>query len=266
MKTKLSGSIFVLLFISILSFGQQNHATNALPGAENFYKDLFGTNVEANRSALDAVVFIDFSNGNDFVLPALTDAGYNVTVALNWGDFNTKLLSGSYGLAVGFSQNFWSVPSAAAIQTFINNGGSMIFCDWTRDASLAGLFNASYTLHVNQTPVNIIDPTYGHLLTNPLALTNNGWGTWSMGMAATGGGQVLATFPNGDAAAIKGNGGRTIILGYLSDTPPSDERQQLFSNALDIINGREIPVSDWAIYFGILLMVSFIIYRGVKTY
>jgi len=266
MNTKLLSSILLLFFISLLAFGQQSQATNDLSGSSNYYKDLYGTDQGASRGAMDALVFVDYSIQNDFVVASLNNYGYNVIVASSWADFNTKLSSGAFGLAVAFVQNYMSHPSAGAVQNFINSGGQMIFCDWTRDATLAGLFEASYTLPINQAPINLIDPTYGHLLSDPLALDNPGWSTWSMGMAATGGGKVLATFPNGDAAAIKGNGGQTVILGYLSDTPSLAERQQLFTNILDIINGKEIPLADWAIYLGILLMLAFIVYRGIKAY
>jgi hypothetical protein len=262
MKTKITFLLSSLFLISQLSSGQNN----AVPGGKNFYENTYGQSIGATRVGTDALVFIDYSLENDFIVPALTDQGYNVTIASSWTDFDTKIISGLYGLAVACSQNYWAVPSPSAIQTFINGGGLMVLCDWTMNSTLAGLFEASYTNQLNQSLVTFTDLTLGHGINNPMALINPGWGTYSMGVAPVGGGKVLATFPNGNAAAILGNGGRTIILGYLSDTPPADDRQQLFNNALDVLNGREIPVSDWAIYLGILLMVSFVIYRVVKAH
>jgi len=79
----------------------------------------------------------------------------------------------------------------------------------------------------------------------------------------------LATFPNGDAAVIRGNGGNTIILGYLSDTPPDADRQMLFENVIKSTTcggfAQEIPVSNWAIILGVLLIGTFIVVRYRRT-
>jgi len=261
MKTKLSAIIAMFIFLTTFSYSQSSSQKNALTASPNYYEKWTGTASTPSRSASDALVYIDYALENDFVADALLAQGYNLTFASGWADFNTKLLSGNYGLAVAFSQDFYEVPSPAAVQTYLNGGGRMILCDWTLDITLASLFEASYTNHYNQSQVFFSGSTYGNGISNPMTLQNPGWGIFSMGMAPKGGGQVLASFANGEAAAIKGNGGKTIILGYLSDTPPSDTRQQLFESALDVVNGKEIPVSDCAIYLGLILMVAFVAVR-----
>lgn len=146
----------------------------------------------------------------------------------------------------------------------------MIYCDWTYNNTLAVIFEASYTGNTNQTAVTITDPVLATGLTNPFTLVNPGWSIFSTGLTAIGSGEVLATFENGNAAIIRGNDKHTIILGYLSDTPPLAMRQQLFENVLNfIVCGPnsfvpDVPVSNWALYIGIFLIITFAVIRFRK--
>lgn len=266
MRTKLTILITLLVFGSVTAFGQQN---NAPEGSVNIYENLYGTTQGVSRAAMDAVVFIDYVIQPDFVIAGLTNLGYTVTVATGWADFDTKLVSGNYGLAVGFIQNQGATgPSPAAMQTFIGAGGCIIYADWYMDNARVSPLEASFTGSANNTVMTISDPILAGGLTNPVIMTNTGWGTFTMGLTATGSAQVLATFENGDAAVVRGNGGKSIVLGYLSDVPFAPERQQLFENVvLSTLcgSGLQVPVSDWAIYLGLFLMISFVVFRFARA-
>ncbi len=256
--------LFVAITFTSLSFAQNN----APLGADNYYESLYGT-VQGDRGATDALVYVDYSLLPDYVVPALTNQGFNVTVAIDWTDFNTQLASGNFGLAVAFTQNWGIGLSLTDAQNYINGGGCMIFADWHRTNTFANLFEANFTGSNNLTPFTISDAMLSNGITNPVAISSPGWGTWSTGLTAIGSGEVLATFPNGDAAVIRGNGGNTIILGYLSDTPPDADRQMLFENVIKSTTcggfAQEIPVSNWAIILGVLLIGTFIVVRYRRT-
>lgn len=236
MKSKLLFSVMLAILIIGFNFvqaqNQEGSKSNVPEGASNFYKNLFGLN-ESSRGATDALVYIDFAFQNDFVVAGLTNLGFSVTVAISWADFDIKLSSGSYGLAVAFDQGYGGLPTYSIVQNFINSGGCMIFADWTCNNTFAGLFEASFTFANNQPQFTLTDTELASGVTNPVILTNPGYNiVYSSGLTAIGCGQSLGTFPNGDAAIVRGNNAHTIILGYLSDTPPFAERQQLFENVI----------------------------------
>lgn len=271
MKTKLFITTMLAMFMFGASFAQtlnQQGRTNKIStSAPNFYEKLYGFSDATLRGALDALVYVDFATETDFVVPALTAQGFNVTVATGWSDFDTKLASGNYGMAVAFVQGNAPHPSLPVIQNFIDDDGCMIYCDWTSDNTYAAVFESSFTGSNNQNTVTIIDAGLATGLTNPFTLGNPGWGIYSTGLNAIGSGEVLATFENGNAAIVRGNSGHTIMLGYLSDTPPFAMRQPLFENVINsTICGPNpaVPVSNWALYIGIFLILTFTVIRFRK--
>ncbi len=248
------------------AFGQNNSS-----GGSNFYQTsgLYGSTIPAlSGSGGTALVYVDIANGDDRVVAELTSAGYTVTVASDATDFNTRIASGTWSIVVLFNQAYdFSTTglSFSSVQNYINGGGSMIFTSWDiADAeSWANLFGAHYTGNVNMTPVTFIDPILSAGITNPLTISNGGsWGTWSMGLSIFGSGsEVLATFSNGDAAIIRANGGRTVILGYLSDSPAPADRGALFGNVLEAIGADPVPVSTWVIVSVFALIALAVAFR-----
>lgn len=237
------------IFFSAFSFGQKS---NKLEGSgPNYYEGLADKMTpmllksaaiisEETALANDALVYVDFAHTNDGVVNGLTALGYTTTIASSWTDFNTKLASGNFTLAVAFAQNMPASTSGFDItvaQNFIDAGGNMIFATWTTvDTAIANLFGASFSGNNNLTTVTITDANLSAGITNPFALTNASWGTFSMGLNALEGSEVLATFENGDAAIVRANGGKTIMLGYLSDTPALAERQSIFENLVVVLD------------------------------
>ena len=268
MKKKLFTATLLVMFMMTSSFSNLLIAqeSNAVTGSTNFFEKYYGKTIESSmRGQMDALVYIDMELQDGKVLDALAALGYTVTVATDWYDFSTKLGSNNYGLAVGFNQQWsWTTTGAkptvmAAFATYIANGGSIVYGDWKTDNDIAALFEAQFT-GINNQSLMTLDPSIANGLPNPLTLANPGWSIFSTGLTALGGGQVLATFPNGDASIVRGNGGRTIILGYLSDTPPEANRQQLFENLFQGV-APSVPLSDWAIYLGIFLIAAFMVLR-----
>jgi hypothetical protein len=234
MKKILSLVLISLGFISV-TIAQ----SNKIGSGTNFYEtaNLIGQSLPALSAtpAGNALVFVDYSHSDDGVVSALHNKNFIVTVATDWNDFSAKLSSGNFHLAVGFAQNYPATTyglSLLAIQHFIENGGSMIFATWSdADASIATYFDAAFTGTNNLTTVTITDPIVANGLTNPFTLANPSWGIYSKGMSTLAGGEVLATFENGNAAMIRGNNGHTVILGYLSDTPSVvGNRDEIFTN------------------------------------
>jgi hypothetical protein len=243
-------SMFLLTFLSLsLAYGQ-----NSTSGA-NFYETsgLFGKSLPSlSASGDNALVYVDFSNNDDQVVTTLRNRGFAVTIAASGADFSSKLAGGGWDIVVLFNQNYYITDdnlSFTAVQNYITAGGAMIFASWdnTHAETWANLFEAHYTGHNNNLTVTITDPAIADGVTNPLHLTNYWYVACSNGLSAIGSGQVLATFSNGEAAIIRGNGGRTIMLGYLSDAPATSIQGKLFSNVCYATGVNSVPVPYWLI-------------------
>lgn len=252
--------VFSILF-SAFSFGQESNKLN--DSGPNYYEGLAekvapmllkSAAIISEETALanDALVYVDYVNGNDGVVDGLGALGYTTTLASSWADFNTKLASGNFILAVAFAQNNSASGSGFNItvaQNFINAGGNMIFATWTNsDSAIANLFGASlsgnYNLNtITVTDANLRDANLSAGITNPFVITNTIWGTFSTGLQALEGSEVLATFEDGDAAIVRANSGKTIMLGYLSDATATNKRQSIFENIIEVIAASKIIVN-----------------------
>ncbi|MCB9253046.1 MAG: HYR domain-containing protein [Flavobacteriales bacterium] len=246
--------LFLIFLVGTLhSFGQESN--NVKINSSNYYSDLVNKAIPLLTKSAEltsgvlvtqekALVFVDMAHSADGVVAGLNNLGYLTTIASNWIDFNTKLATGDYVIAVAFAQNRSAVSygfDLSVASDFIDSGGKMIFATWTdTDISIANLFEANITANRNMTTVNITDPGVASGLANPFTLSNEGWGVFSLGLTPIGQGEILAKYENDDAAMIRGNGGKTIILGYLSDAPVViNDRQPIFEN---IVNNLFTPL------------------------
>ncbi|MDR0810924.1 MAG: hypothetical protein LBN23_01415 [Paludibacter sp.] len=187
-----------------------------------------------------ALVYVDFVFIDDGLVTALTNLGYSVSTASGWADFCSRLDVTDFDIAVGFAQDAPATVNglnSVAVQNYIAAGGRFIFTTWAVDGifsnydiPLLALFDAEYTGNHDLTTVTV-NPLYAEGITNPFTLINY-WGSYfSIGLRAINGAEVLATFDdNGDAAIVRGNGGRTLMLGYMSDCPPAAINVNLFTN------------------------------------
>ena len=175
--------------------------------------------------------------GTDYLGAAISASSFAVTSTTS--DLTAFNLS-DYDVVVYSNQDF-SLPGGdlTKLNAYIASGGKVIFNDWTQTAAFDG--QMTYTGNNNQGSITL-GPQFSAGIVGPLSVTNTGWGTFAMGMAAAGG-TVAATFGNGDAAIVVGHGGKTIVNGFLSDTVHS---QQLYANELAGLGGAVPEPATWA--------------------
>ncbi len=153
----------------------------------------------------------DFNIGTDQMDAALTALGFTVT-ATN-GSLASFTLS-DFDIVVYAAQDSSAGASdIAALDSYILSNGRVLFQTWTSGNPSLG---ADQTGTENESSLTV-GALFDTGLTNPLTLTNPGWGVYSLGLSATSG-AVAGTFGNGQAGIIVGNSGRTIWNGFLTDT------------------------------------------------
>jgi hypothetical protein len=216
--------------------------------------------------AATVLLYIDSVLGTNYVTPALTAGSHTVTTATSWADFNTKLAGGSYQLVIALNQNNALGANLATLQNYINGGGRVIFTDWTQQSSFATALGGAYTGTTNQNSLNFLLPALSAGITNPQPLSNPGWGTYSMGESAAGGVSVCS-FPNSNSCVVSANGGRTLLLGFLSDTPSAADGVRLWENLIGVaLNGagpvpstlQPVPtLGQWSLLALALLLATF---------
>ncbi len=199
-------------------------------------------------SAQNVLYYNDFNLGTDQMSIALANLGYTVTLVTTNAAFQTQIaIPGAYDMAIYLGQNAPAdATSAAALAAFMNSGGFTIYTDYFINSPLSAPLGATFTGNVNQTIVTATDPTIAAgLPSNPFTIVNpgTGWATFSMGLSPIGGSTVLATFGNGEAALVRNNNGRSLVLGFLSDvvaTPSFFETAITSSFAFQEINVTSI--------------------------
>ena len=215
--------------------------------------------------AATVLYYADQILGTNYVTPALTAGSHTVTTATSWADFNTKLAGGSYQLVIALNQNSSLGADLPTLQNYIAGGGRVIFTDWTQTASFAGALGGGYTGTTNQNSLNFLIPALSAGITNPQPLSNPGWGTYSMGESVAGGSTSVCSFPNSNSCVVSANGGRTLLLGFLSDTPSAADGVRLWENLINAaLNGvaptttvQPVPtLGQWALLALALLLAS----------
>jgi hypothetical protein len=180
--------------------------------------------------------FVDFTTFDTFG-QAFAALGITPTVATSSFDFQTQLAAGGWDLVVVMDQNIFDTSWDAPLINYVNGGGRAIVASFTQPADVAATFGAIYTANVDQTPITptVADPIWNGI-TSPFQLFNPGvYGTWSQGLTAMGG-QSIGTFPNGDSGLVIGNHRRTILNGFLEDTPTNTRQGiQLAENEINAL-------------------------------
>jgi hypothetical protein len=205
--------------------------------------------------AASILYWTDFVLGNDAMAAALAISGHSVTTSTSEADFVADVGVGGWDLVIFMNQNTSNASAHTAINTWVTGGGRAIFADWTRNATTAAAFDASYPGGTNQTSVNVTSPALAAGLgTNPIALSNPGWGVFSMSMDEAGGASA-AIFGNGTDAIVVGSGGRTIINGFLNDTFPVGsfaDGRTLYLNEIGLL--LVVPEPGGLVLFGLGLL------------
>ena len=173
--------------------------------------------------AANVLYFRDAPIAADRLAEAVDSLGLNLTVTGDPAEFQTQLASGDFEVGVFFVQNRAAADYAPAIQAlrdFVAGGGRALYADWSQNATLAEGFGAGFTANVNDPAVFLDDLQPGTtLVINPMKLRNTGWFNHAAGLTALPGSTVAAHFSNGDAAIVRGPNGRSLVYGFLSDTP-----------------------------------------------
>jgi hypothetical protein len=206
---------------------------------DNWTQNTYGTGVDLAFKATFVeptrriLYWCDSVSATDYMGEALANIAntysISVTIASDLTDFESKVALGGWNLVILMIQgDSYDTPN---FNSYVSGGGRAIHVDFNKDATRSALFGVTYTGNDNETAVTITDDLLSAGVTNPMTLSSRGWGTFSMGM--TDPGIIAATFGNGDAAIVVGNGGKTIINGFLSDTPSSaSDGVALFENEI----------------------------------
>ena len=184
--------------------------------------------------AADILYWSDKAVGFDAMDAALAASGHTIITASDETDFVTKINAGGWSLVVNFNQYSANNAAVSATNSWVAGGGKAIFTHWMSSAGAA--FGASYTGQTNISSFSVSNPQLASGITNPIGLYNPGspgWFVFSLGMTETSG-ISAAEFANTDDALIIGNGGKTIINGFLNDTfVDLDQGQALFTNEIN---------------------------------
>ncbi len=179
----------------------------------------------------------DGAVGTDYLKQALVNVANtystSTTIAADLADFETKVAAGGWDLvALMIQVNPHSTPN---FNSYVSAGGRAVLADYSKDAERGALFGVTYTGSDNQDVVRITDDFLSDGVVELMSLTNPGYGIFSMGMAATSG-AGSGPVPNGDAAIVVGANEKTIVNGFLADTPTSaDDGVTFFENQLLMI-------------------------------
>ena len=201
--------------------------------------------------AANVLYWADSWSGTDYWTPALTARGDTVTSATSSADLVTRLTAGTWDVVI-ISENGNNTSSiwVTAIASYISAGGRVVVNNWYTDAGLEAATQTSI-ISTNQTvaTINAAGISAGlaaGISTNPVTLTNAGWGVFShsLGLAPASGAESLCDFPDGSCAVL-GNAGRTLRLGFIPDGLPAADGARFLQNALGIVLGS-VPPPPWA--------------------
>jgi hypothetical protein len=199
----------------------------------------------------DILYFSDATLGTDSMSLALNQwatahPGTSVLSTSSDTTFATQLTSGKYNLAVFFLQNFgpsYYPTGVSALNAFVAAGGKAIVADYntSQGSSFIAPFGASFSGPTNNNQFTVTNPSMSPGL---YKLTNPGWVMYSTNLTPTTG-VGAAYFTLGDptsAAIVIGNGGRTILNGFLSDTiANSSQGTALYTAQINGLESGKVP-------------------------
>lgn len=189
------------------------------------------------------ILLFDDSVGQNRWGQALDGLGHTVTSVGDDSAFNTALGSSSWDLVI--VQFDWTGHGSVfgALGTYLADGGKSIFNHWLTEGD--SLYDVSQA-GLNLDDMSISSATLSAGLSSAtLQLTNPGYGIFSRNFTAGAGASTLATFENGNAAIVLGNGGRTLVNGFLGETLGSADEIRLYQNEIGLMlraPQAEVPV------------------------
>ncbi len=118
--------------------------------------------------------------------------------------------------------------------TYIRNRGKAIMTDMSCESLLGKAFGVSCTANKNHESVSVTEPELADgLPTLTLPFSES---LWSVGMSSSSETEVLAKFPDNDAAVVIANDGRTAAVGFLPDGIQNEnDAVQFYENLIGIL-------------------------------
>ncbi|MBX3144713.1 MAG: Ig-like domain-containing protein [Trueperaceae bacterium] len=242
----------------VRAVGEGNVTITATSQANPSQSD--AADIEVSSALRDATVlyYVDDVVGADDALAALHEAAATfdaVVVETDNASFVNDLADMNPDLVVYLRQDSGGIPddAEAALLTWVENGGALVFTSWDIgvsdvDTQLASM-EAAFTGEENYVSMEIEHPILAAgLSSSTIPITDEYWGTFSMGLEALGDGVELAHFYDltpeltTDAALVSGNDGRTMVLGFLSDTVENeDDGIRLLRNVFEYVLLATLP-------------------------
>ncbi len=190
--------------------------------------------------------YVDGNDSTDNMAGALSalSGTYTTTIATSQTDFAAKIATGNYDLGI-FSAQYSYDPSystaLSALATSVSAGRKAIVSSWYHWTSTdITPFGAAFTGSANESTVSVTLPAFAAGFEGPVGLS--GYGIFSTGLN---GSSVAATFGSGQAAIVVGNGGRSIVNGFLNDTASNGPQGvQLYVNEINYLEGGTASVPE----------------------
>ena len=172
-------------------------------------------------------------------LEQLEADGYiNLTEADSTDDVEDAIDDDTYDAIVFFHQNF-SIDTdvADSLTGWVQDNGRLIFGTHTDSGSgdLLDELEVSFTGDVNQDEITFTTMRASHELDDDMALFTEPWNIHAVGLEAQGSSESICEFDDGNSCGVVGNQGRTLTMGFMSDTLPDDTERQIALNTLGTI-------------------------------
>lgn len=201
-----------------------------------------------NASAANVLYWADHWMGTDYWTPAFTQRGDTVTTATSASDLVAQLGAGTWDVVV-ISENRYNTAAtwATPIANYIAGGGRVVLNNWYTDATVDAATEAAANAPDNQTIATInaqgiATGLASGVTSNPFTLSDPDWIVFSQALTPTGSAESRCDFDIG-SCAVFGNSGRTMRLGFIPDTLPSDVGVQVLVNAISALLVAPPPAS-----------------------
>ncbi len=190
-----------------------------------------------SAAAAPVLLWDDFQYSGNRWSDALTGLGLSVTSATDDADFATYLSAGGWDLVVVQFDSTSHASAATALGNYVAGGGKAIFGHWLTEGDSA--FGVT-EFGANHSTLTLGSQFSAGLSSSVLSLTNPTYGIFSRSFTAGAGTDIAGTFENGMAGIVIGNGGRTIMNGFLGDTLGYDDEVRLYQNEVNFaLNGQD---------------------------